>query len=369
MARSAETDCAGGPLGPDRPNSLTDRTGILEGVNRTEWQRPALQRAETLDLVAGSEVRVDIYTGGWSISTSAATTSFSPDGICGSVLVVNDKNPHYVLSMSTRWHSAWRVDDSVHHPLRRTGHSLAPSDPRWLGHAGHKCPHRIDRVGKAIDAPRGRLSVRSRSDSPRSPVPTDQKQPVPLGLAGCCVVFIFTVVALSAAWQPPSRLGLVHRGCSCASGFASWTLVLLYHSVPIPRACGSDLRRIPCMGVGSFLIGGSRAGLQFLMVQVAFLGDCCLLQRSRRVIGVASTSWSRRCFRLTSAVLIGAAILALPISPRWWRSTVAIVALVAWAGFWPNTDPGTDARCGGRWPLLSESRSRSRVQRSSLVLC
>ena len=162
-----------------------------------------------------------------------------------------------------------------------------------------------------------------------------------LGLAGSLVVFTLTVVVLSGG--PPAALGAVRVASlsftaivATLTAVVSWTLVLLYHRVPRPatRVAAPFVALVACM-FGSLLIGGAtRQGLQFILVEVAFLGALLLASTARRVVGSHLESVLARCFRLTSTVLIAAAILgaadpALKVSTR----PSAMVALIGMGWF------------------------------------
>jgi len=144
-------------------------------------------------------------------------------------------------------------------------------------------------------------------------VPVDLESSVAgLGLAGGLVVFIFTVIALSAAVNT-LRVSSVSGTAIVAAltGVISLTVVLLYHRVPRPAARAAAIY-IVLVGwmLGLLVIDGvTRQGLQFLMVQVAFVSALLLASTARCVVGGRLDLVVARCFRFTSSVAIGSEIL------------------------------------------------------------
>jgi O-antigen ligase len=151
------------------------------------------------------------------------------------------------------------------------------------------------------------------------------------------VVFIFTVVALSGAVNNLRVASVSYTAVVAAvTGVVSLTLVLLYNRVPRPtaRAAVTFITLIAWM-LGLLLIDGStRQGLQFITVQVAFLGALLVASTARSVIGGRLDVVAARCFRITASVLIGSEILGavdagLPLGGR----VAAIVSLVCMGWF------------------------------------
>jgi O-antigen ligase len=116
----------------------------------------------------------------------------------------------------------------------------------------------------------------------------------------------------------------------------SFTVVLLCNRVPRPaaRAAATYLALIVWM-LGLLLIdGGTRQGVQFITVQIGFVGALLIASTSRTLIGTDLDDMVARSLRLTSIVLIGteslgAADSALHLSGR----VTAIVSLVCMAWF------------------------------------
>lgn len=137
-----------------------------------------------------------------------------------------------------------------------------------------------------------------------------------LGLAGGLVVFMLTVGALSAG--PPAAVGeftvaslsftaMVATFC----GVTSWTAVLLYNRMtrPATRAAGA-FGAFLIWAFGSLVIGGTtRQGLQFLLVQTAFLGALLVAATARRVVGSSLDVVVGKSLRVTASVLIASAVL------------------------------------------------------------
>jgi len=172
------------------------------------------------------------------------------------------------------------------------------------------------------------------------PVVVDLARPVPLGLAGGLVVFIFTMVAMSGG--PPAMLSKITVGSvsftamvAALTGVVSWTLVLLYHRIPRSVARASVIYgAFVTWMLGSLVISGAtRQGLQFILVQVAFLGAVLLAATARLVVGSRLDAVVASCLRFTAIVLIGAAILGtadvgLSVSPR--PLAIVLVVCMGW---------------------------------------
>lgn len=157
-----------------------------------------------------------------------------------------------------------------------------------------------------------------------------------LGIAGGLVAFIFTVVALAGVVNPPSRVASVSYTAivTALTGVISLTLVLLYHRIPRPAARATAIYvTLVAWMLGLLVIDGTtRQGVQFIMVQVAFVGALLLASTARRVIGGRLDIVVARCFRFTSSVLIGTEILSaahVPVDGR----DAAIVSLVCMSWF------------------------------------
>jgi O-antigen ligase len=171
---------------------------------------------------------------------------------------------------------------------------------------------------------------------PRS-VPADLERPTTLGLAGGLVVLIFTVVALSGAVSPLRAASVSGTEIVAAlTGILSWTLVLLYHRVPRPAARAATIYLALVAWMFGLLLtdGGTRQGVQFIVVQVAFVGALLLASTARFVIGDRLDVAVARCFRFTSTVLIGSEILgALDSRLKFDSRPVALGSLVCMCWF------------------------------------
>jgi len=184
--------------------------------------------------------------------------------------------------------------------------------------------------GSKLSAPR-EPSAAASSDPP------DFNPLMALGLAGNFVVFILTAVALSAAVNN-LRAGSVSftAGMAALSGVISWSLVLLYRSVPMPaaRVAGIFMTFLAWAFGLSLIDGITRQGLQFLMVQVAFLGALVLASTARFIIGHRLDLVVARCFRVTSCALIASVLLsAAHIANIGGDRSSVIVALVGLGWF------------------------------------
>jgi hypothetical protein len=120
------------------------------------------------------------------------------------------------------------------------------------------------------------------------------------------------------------------------TGGISWTLVMLYQSVPKPAARVASIYIAFLMwAFGLSLIDGvTRQGLQFLMVQVAFLGALVLAATARRSIGELLDAAVARCLRITSCALAVSVLLsAAHVANLGGDRSSAIVALIALGWF------------------------------------
>ena len=179
-----------------------------------------------------------------------------------------------------------------------------------------------------------------------------------LGLSGKLVVFMFTVVPMSgiavaalgglfADFRVASFSGTALVGAF--AGLASWTLVSLYRRVPTAAArIVTVFAAFGVVVVGSALLGViTRQGTQFIQVLVAALGALLLAAAARRSQGDILDATISRCVRLTSVLLLGAALgsaagLNINVSPR----TSAIVALIGMGWFL------AEHRVGRRYALI-----------------
>jgi O-antigen ligase len=168
---------------------------------------------------------------------------------------------------------------------------------------------------------------------------------VRLHLGGKVIVFIFTVVAMSgitvvALAGAVANLRIASFSATAivgvAAGLASWTLVALYGRVPTSAArVASAFAAFGIALLASALLGTvTRQGIQFIQVFVSALGALLLAAAVRRSLGDVLDARIGQCVRLTSMILIGAAVASaagmnIDVSPR----TSAIVALIGMGWF------------------------------------
>jgi O-antigen ligase len=135
----------------------------------------------------------------------------------------------------------------------------------------------------------------------------------PLGLAGRLVVAVFVAISLSAV-VGDIRVASVSFTAFVAAiaGGASWTLLLLYGRTPraAARAAIPFVMFIASMLISAALERTTLQGVQFLMVQFAFLGAMLLASTARRFVGDHLETVAGRCFRFTAIVLGVATTLA-----------------------------------------------------------
>ncbi len=185
--------------------------------------------------------------------------------------------------------------------------------------------------------PRGAYRVATRRDLGGRDAGGGAGSPsLPLGLAGGFVVFILTAVALSAAVGNIRAASVSGTAAIAAlSGGVCWTLVLQYRKVPRPAARAAAVFLayfVWSLGL-SAVDGITRQGLQFLMVQMAFLGALVLASTARLVVGRRLDAVVASCFRFTGIALIGSILLnSAHIADLGGDRSSAIVALlvVSW---------------------------------------
>jgi O-antigen ligase len=160
---------------------------------------------------------------------------------------------------------------------------------------------------------------------------------VELGLAGTWVVVLVTVVPLSGLLGDV-RVATVSGTAlvTVAGGAVSWTLAFLYRCTPRPVA---RVAAVFCAFLGfvvaSLIIGGvTRRGVQFLGVQVAFLGALLVAGSARRIVGRHLERVVGRSLRVTSCFLVAFALIgSLEAGAGFGDRPTAIVALVAMGWF------------------------------------
>lgn len=153
-----------------------------------------------------------------------------------------------------------------------------------------------------------------------------------LGLAGGLVVFMFTGIALTATVSDFKVASVSYTAILAAlTGVFALTLVLLYRGIPRPaaRAAAIYVTLVAWM-LGLLVIDGTtRQGMQFIMVQVAFVSALLLTSTARRVIGHHLDIVAGRCFRFTLSVLVGSEILgAVDVGLKNSVRVAAIISLV-----------------------------------------
>lgn len=171
-----------------------------------------------------------------------------------------------------------------------------------------------------------------------------------MGPAGAVVIAIFTLVALS---------GDVHAGGGAVSltalisglaAVACWTLVLLYDRVPSLALSAATIFLFFIAWMLCLLVidGVNKAGIQFILVQVAFAGALLLTATARHVIGPYLDVVVARCIRLT-AIVIMIAEVAGTIDAKF-AFNVRPLAIVALSGLgWFLAEYRTGRRTSLRW--------------------
>jgi O-antigen ligase len=143
--------------------------------------------------------------------------------------------------------------------------------------------------------------------------------------------------------------------------------VLLYRRMPWPaaRAAGVYVVLVAWM-LGSLLINGTtRQGLQFIVVQVAFVGALLLASIARCVIGGRLDIVVARCFRLTASVLIASEIVGVADTGLHVdRRVAAIISLIGMGWFLAEYRLGR--RSSLWWALASLSGITISLSRSAL---
>jgi O-antigen ligase len=133
-----------------------------------------------------------------------------------------------------------------------------------------------------------------------------------LGLAGVLVACVVVAVSLSEI-VGDMRVASISFSeiVAAAAGGASWTVLLLYGRAPkaAVRAAVPFAGFVASMLISLALGHGTRQGVQFMMVQVAFLGALLVAATARRAVGHRLEHIIGRCFRVTAVVLGGATLL------------------------------------------------------------
>ncbi len=158
-----------------------------------------------------------------------------------------------------------------------------------------------------------------------------------MGLAGGLVVFIFTVIALTAPVNNFKVASVSFTAILAAlTGVFGLTLVALYRRVPGPAASVASIYvAFVAWMFGLVLIdGATRQGVQFIMVQVASIGALLLTATARRALGYRLDVLVARCFRFTLSVLVGSEILgAVDVQLKNSVRVAAIVSLICMGWF------------------------------------
>ena len=196
----------------------------------------------------------------------------------------------------------------------------------------------VNRNSKAPNCQKGKTPLTYRVPNARPKLLLGgSERPVALGLAGGLVVFIFTVVPLSLAINGLRATSVSYTAIvAVLTGVICLTLVLFYHRVPkLAARAGTTFVALIAWMFGSLLIdGATRQGMQFLTVQVAFLGALLLASTARHLIGGRLDVVVARCVRFTASVLIGFEIygagrVVASVEPR----AEAILSLVCMGWF------------------------------------
>jgi O-antigen ligase len=133
-----------------------------------------------------------------------------------------------------------------------------------------------------------------------------------LGLAGIVVAAVVVGVSLSEIVGDVRVASISFSEIVAAvAGGASWTVLLLYGRAPrsAARAAVPFAAYVASMLISLVLGHGTRQGIQFMMVQVAFLGVLLVASTARRAVGDRLENVVGRCFRITAVVLGGATTL------------------------------------------------------------
>lgn len=152
------------------------------------------------------------------------------------------------------------------------------------------------------------MSRHNRQHAISTLVRPNRERPVPLGLAGFFVAFIFTAVALSGAVNIFRVASVSYTAVVAAiTGVVDLTLVLHYNRVPrsAARVAAPFLAFLAWM-FGTLIINGTtRQGVQFLTVEIAFVSALLLASTAHLVTGGHLDIVVARCIRFTTVVLIG----------------------------------------------------------------